>query len=384
MNKINKIISPVYKSHGQKFVSDNLNLDSELKLLSGIDEQIISKNLENEDLKIAKKIIQNLSKNLELPFPISNHEKFRIKKLSKKLDILKYLVFRYKFYISSTEKLAFDYPTYLLIELVSACNLRCPMCFQSDKTFTKKPYMGFMNFDLFKRIIDEANIANIGAITLASRGEPMMHPKFPEVLKYCSDKDNIFEIKLNTNGTYLNEINGRAIYENKVDIIVISADHYEKNLYEKYRLNAKFEDVVERVKNFYKLRSEYPNSKIEIRISGVNVSGDINEEKFRDFWIQFSDNVSIGDPIERWDTYNNKKGRINSACPKLWDRMYIWFDGKVNPCDEDYKSYLSYGQVGEKTIKEIWNSESLKSLRHAHVNGKRLDIVPCDRCGVDG
>ena len=25
----------------------------------------------------------------------------------------------------------------------------------------------------------------------------------------------------------------------------------------------------------------------------------------------------------------------------LWDRMYVWFDGKVNPCDADY-ALLSY------------------------------------------
>ena len=35
------------------------------------------------------------------------------------------------------------------------------------------------------------------------------------------------------------------IFESNVDVIVISADHYEKKLYEKFRLNAKFEDVVE-------------------------------------------------------------------------------------------------------------------------------------------
>ena len=63
--------------------------------------------------------------------------------------------------------------------------------------------------------------------------------------------------------------------------------------------------------------------------------------------------------------------------------MYVWFDGKVNPCDEDYKSYLSYGKLGEKTIKEIWNNQKIKNLRESHSNKKRIDIVPCDRCGVN-
>lgn len=379
----NKAISPIFKSHGQNFISDDIDIAKEIELIIKIQPEQIKKIFSLEDSKIAENIISSIKKKSLLPFPISNHEKFKIKRLQHPEENLKYLVFRNKFYLTGKEKISFEAPTYLLVELVSACNLRCPMCFQSDKTFTKKPYMGLMNFDLAKKVIDEADEANIGAITFASRGEPMMHPKFKEILEYCSKKKNIFEIKLNTNGTYLNEKNARAIFENKVDIVVVSADHYEKNLYEKYRLNAKFEDVVEKVKNFYELRKDYPNSKTEIRVSGVNVAGDIDKNKFEDFWMNFSDNVSIGDPIERWDTYNNKKLNLLSSCPKLWDRMYVWFDGKVNPCDEDYKSFLSYGSIKDQTIKEVWNNSSIKSLRDAHLNGKRLDVVPCDRCGVD-
>ena len=62
--------------------------------------------------------------------------------------------------------------------------------------------------------------------------------------------------------------------------------------------------------------------------------------------------------------------------------MYIWFDGKVNPCDADYKSKLSYGDVGNDTIKSIWNNNIIKSCRNKHMNGARNKILPCDRCGV--
>ena len=47
-----------------------------------------------------------------------------------------YLVFRYKMYYFPKKKIIYDFPIYLLIEPVSACNLRCIMCFQIDKTFT--------------------------------------------------------------------------------------------------------------------------------------------------------------------------------------------------------------------------------------------------------
>ena len=45
------------------------------------------------------------------------------------------------------------------------------MCYQADTTFSGKSngYMGHMNIELFKKIIDELE-GNVEAITFASRG----------------------------------------------------------------------------------------------------------------------------------------------------------------------------------------------------------------------
>ena len=61
--------------------------------------------------------------------------------------------------------------------------------------------------------------------------------------------------------------------------------------------------------------------------------------------------------------------------------MYVWFDGKVNPCDADYKSYLSYGNVNEFSIKELWNNKIIKNTRDMHLTKQRCDIDPCNKCG---
>ena len=67
----------------------------------------------------------------------------------------------------------------------------------------------------------------------------------------------------------------------------------------------------------------------------------------------------------RWNTYiNEKMDELTKPCEYWWERMYVWFDGKVNPCDADYKSYLSYGNVKENTIKDIWNSNKLKIIEN--------------------
>ena len=238
--------------------------------------------------------------------------------------------------------------------------------------------------DFFKRIVDEANEIGVGAITLASRGEPSMHPKYGEMIEYVCKQNNIFEKKTNTNATFLTDKICNQIFDNDLTTIVISADHYEKEQYEIIRKGANFEKILKNVEMLYNIREKYyPKSNTEIRVSGVDYHRNLDRVKFKEFWIQFSDNVSASYPIERWDTYNNAPHEdINSACSYLWDRMYVWFDGLCNPCDEDYKSYLSYGNLKNNSIKEVWNSKDLKIKRQKHLSSLRNQLTPCDRCGV--
>ena len=62
--------------------------------------------------------------------------------------------------------------------------------------------------------------------------------------------------------------------------------------------------------------------------------------------------------------------------------MYVWYDGKVNPCDADYKSYLQFGNVNENSISNVWKSNKIMDLRKQHIKKLRNKTIPCDRCGV--
>ncbi len=339
----------------------------------------------NSSSKYESDFLNELIINNKLIFNINKHEEIYCNFIKNNIEQLyNYLFFRYKFRISGEQKIVFDAPLYLLIEPVSTCNLRCPFCFQTDKSFTKKPYMGVMKMDLFKRIADEANDIGVGAITLASRGEPTLSKNYTDMIEYISTKKNIYEIKTNTNATFLTEKICHALLKNNVNQIVISADHYIKSDYERLRLGANFEKIVANVDMLFNIRKEfYPDSITEIRVSGVDNEKNLNLKKFEEFWLKRSDHVSSTYPLERWDTYSNKMHpEINDPCYNLWDRMYVWFDGKVNPCDADYKSYLTYGDVTKNSIKEIWNGEQINQTRYLHQNKQRKCINPCNRCGV--
>ena len=115
-----------------------------------------------------KEILEYIKKNNSLPFDFTSQELLYLKKHEKNIW-LDYFLFRYKFRKFPQEKIVSDFPIYVLIEPVSTCNIRCTTCFQIDKTFTKKPFMGTMSFDFFKKIIDDCSKNGTKAITLASR-----------------------------------------------------------------------------------------------------------------------------------------------------------------------------------------------------------------------
>jgi len=373
------VIAEYQLNSGQHFITESRGQDFIRILVSNFD------NLKNIDDPISREILLSIKESGELNFNISVHEQFFCQGLKKPERILQYLTFRYKFGLASLERQVFDAPPFILVEPVSACNLRCPMCFQIDRTFTRTPFMGIMKWDLFTKVVDEADEIGVGAITIASRGEPMMHPRFAEMLSYVGSKKNIFELKTNTNATFLTEKICHEIFQTGVTTIVVSADHYIKDDYETLRKGANFEEVVANVAMLHRIREKhYPDCKTEIRVSGVDFYRTLDRKKFAEFWGKYCDTVSCGLPIERWDTYNNEPHpEINSSCSYLWDRMYIWFNGACNPCDADYKSYLSYGNVVDKTIMDVWNGSPLRELRQKHQNKGRKNIIPCDRCGID-
>lgn len=291
-----------------------------------------------------------------------------------------YLIYRYKFNNYGKLGIIPKFPLYLLIEPTSICNLRCSMCYQTDNSFSSNnEFMGMMNFELFTKIIDEAVAGGTKAVTLASRGEPTLHPLFGEMLNYCMGK--FYEIKTNTNALRLNTKLAHKILKSKTELVVFSVDAYDSEGYKKVRNSDRFLEVVENVKNFHDIRARYYSGHhVVTRAHGVKVDPNFDSKKFYSFWRNITDEVTLIGSTERWDTYNNSKTNNTNPCSVGLDRMYIWHDGTCNPCDPDYKSYLKMGNIKDNTISAIWNGSNYETFRKTHFDGNRLTLIPCDRC----
>ena len=83
-----------------------------------------------------------------------------------------------------------------------------------------------------------------------------------------------------------------------------------------------------------------------------------------------------------WENiYIKETNDIAKPCSDLWRRMFIWWDGKVNPCDTDYKSKLCVGKF-DFNISKIWKGEKYQKLRDKHISQKRISIKPCNSRNV--
>jgi radical SAM protein with 4Fe4S-binding SPASM domain len=242
--------------------------------------------------------------------------------------------------------------------------------------------MGTMSLETFKKVVDEAVAGGTKAITMASRGEPLMHKKLPEMLEYAKGK--FLEIKLNTNGTRLTEQLCHDILSAGVNELVFSIDAEEKELYEKIRVRGKFENVISNMVMFNEIREKhYPNSRTTTTASGVFFHEDQSIEKYTEFFNELVDNVAACNIENRWTTYANEPQILTGPCEYLWQRMYVWFDGIANPCDVDYKSNLEVGNINNNTIAEIWHGETYTKMREDHIAKERSKWNPCDRCGLE-
>jgi len=102
--------------------------------------------------------------------------------------LFRYLLNRFRWYYYPRLHYISRFPDHVDIEISSACNMRCPMCYTITEEFKKRVSRQFMSFELFKKIIDECTKYNVFSIRISLRGEPFIHPDVIKMIKYAHDK----------------------------------------------------------------------------------------------------------------------------------------------------------------------------------------------------
>ena len=134
-----------------------------------------------------------------------------------------------------------DLPTYMQIEPVGQCNLRCQMCaiqFRQDGPPYGAP--AFMKFDDYTRLLDE--FTALRELHLQGLGEPMMHPRFFDMVAHATARG--VQVSTNSNLTLLNPRRAEQCVTSGLHTVAISLDGATADVYERIRVRAHFDRVL--------------------------------------------------------------------------------------------------------------------------------------------
>lgn len=284
------------------------------------------------------------------------------------------------------KRVLLDYnPFRLWIEATNFCNLKCTMCLNSSIKIEEK---GFMEFELFKKIIDEAKDF-VYSVNLHHRGESLLHKDLPEMIKYC--RDHKIYSQLHTNATLLTEDKAYEIITSGLNYISFSFDGSDKTSYESIRIGAKFEETLGNITAFLKmkdrLKSKTPYSVCEIIEFEQNkrheyrpLKDELLSRKLDKFIIKQPHNWAGAYKTKLDNKGLHKKRNISHSCTFPWYALVILWDGTVVICPQDFFGENRVGNVNHTSLKEIWNSPSMIQYRKKMKEKKYQEIKTCEYC----
>lgn len=288
-------------------------------------------------------------------------------------------------------------PFVLLIDPSNLCNYKCKFCPTGNRELIKSTgrYNGLLDFDLYKKIIDDLKEFDepIKTLRLYKEGEPLVNPHFAEMIAYAKNSGLVKRIDTTSNGALLNPKVNRAIIEAGLDQINISVNGVSTEQLEYYtQAKANFNEYVKNIKDLYENRG---NCEISIKAIAENLTED-EQKKFFDTFGNISNRIVLEHLSPAWPQFtfhsdikmeyttgNYGQEVINrKVCPYIFYIMVVNSDGRCSTCVGDWPNKLIVGDTRKQSVKEIWQGESLNNYRINNLKGNRGFVSFCGDCEV--
>jgi hypothetical protein len=135
-------------------------------------------------------------------------------------------------------------PSRLYIECTAACNISCThACCAPETGITRTRQAGMLDFDLFRRVIDEVG-PSLVRIDFFNYGEAFLHKRAVEMCEYIKTAFPHIYLYTSTNGLALTEAQARRLVHSGIDEVTFSIDGATQESYAKYRQRGKFDVAI--------------------------------------------------------------------------------------------------------------------------------------------
>jgi MoaA/NifB/PqqE/SkfB family radical SAM enzyme len=321
-------------------------------------------------------------------------------------------------------------PVCLYLETTNRCNLLCTTC---PRTYEELEPPADMSWELFTSIVDQ--VPNLSRAVLHGVGEPMLVKNLSKMVRYLKDRGTY--VLFNTNGTVLNERNGRALIAAGLDELRVSLDAANARSYLAVRGKDYFRRILRNVRTFRELqeREAKDHPRVSAWLTGlketiaelpefVKIAADIGVKEVYLQRLVFFDRSPIGlarpdqalyEQLNREESQKLTEAaalakslgitfsasgaasepgmslkRSNdespwSLCRRPWTLMYFTANGRALPCciapfsQRGYENY-TLGDATQQSLREIWNGPAYAAFRAALLSDK--PSAACANCGL--
>jgi MoaA/NifB/PqqE/SkfB family radical SAM enzyme len=293
------------------------------------------------------------------------------------------------------EVIPLEAPFVIFLDPSDICNFRCKFCPTSNNKLMKKVKRpsGMMDFDLYKKIIDDLGEFEkpIKVLRLYKDGEPLLNPKFADMIRYAKESRCSLQIDTTTNASLLSPEKNLEIISAGLDRINISINGLSDQTYREFTgQKVSFNQLVENIRHFYEHRG---NCLVLIKMVGDDLAGEA-QEKFYDIFGNIADRIFIEHVAPCWPTFDmtdiapnktvgiyGQKIREVEICPYIFYSLSINSDGSISLCFLDWARQLIVGDVKKQSVKDVWNGKLTLDYRKMHLLRKRKGHPICGVCG---
>jgi len=274
-----------------------------------------------------------------------------------------------------------DYPVHVDLELASVCNLKCPMCYTITAEFKRKVNATLMDFDLFRRLVDEIR-GRVFSVRLSLRGESLLHPRFLDAIRYAKEA-GILEVSTLTNGSNLKSREFcRDLVLAGLDWITVSADGIG-GTYDRIRAPITYQDILQNLRNLLEIKAELQSAKPVVKIQGIWPTLQQDPAAYLAAYSPLSDLVAFNPLIDYMRELPDSELLYESGftCPMPYQRLVIGADGTAMMCSNDEENSHSVGNANTQSIHEIWHGSAMQQVRALHLAHQGVAALgPCSRC----
>ncbi|MBN2213886.1 MAG: radical SAM protein [Bacteroidales bacterium] len=307
----------------------------------------------------------------------------------------------YLFSLISRKTLVSGKPAFVTVEPTNNCNLRCTGCPAGNGTMERT--RGNIDISLFKKLIDEL-APTLSYLMLYFQGEPLLHPRLAEFIRYAADK-RIYTA-VSTNAHYLSRQYSKKIIESGLDRIIISLDGTDQESYSKYRQGGDFNRVLQGIVNLVQIKKEMNSRQPLIILQFIVMRHNEHQVKeVKTLGKKLNVSRTVIKSLQVYDLKNNLhllpvnpgfsryrynktgepviKNRLRNKCQRLWHTMVILQDGSIVPCCFDKDAQHIVGKYQDSDLSKIWKGKQLSDFRQKILNSRK-SIGMCCNCTEGG